>query len=767
MQLRRMPIVEQLWQRIESLPPPKVEESIALRVLVQALAIVGIVATDVAAGTQMSFWAVPASIAGAVWSWYRRYDRNVGLKFVLAIAMLVALAVFLRNLIDALNDTRVVLAQLLIWMQVLHSWDLPRRRDLGYSMAIGLILLGVAGTVSQTLAFAPLLLLFLALALPTLVLDYRSRLGLLNQKGDRNLWQTPDLSPKRLGVFLVVTVVLGLIVFAFMPRIPGYQLQTFPVSAPIDFQGNFDGRNIVNPGYDGEGEDGEGLGDGMGSQAEGAGELDDTFYYGFNDRINQNLRGEMKPQVVMRVRSQAKGFWRVMAFDRYTGQGWAVSRNEQAFELERSPWTFRFLLPPPRSSLPTREVIQTYTVISDLPNLIPALYQAHALYFPTRQIAVDPEGAMRSPVKLSDGLTYTVISKVPQRDRSQLRNASTDYSDKTREHYLQIPDDIRDRVRERTLEILEKPENPPTSIYEKAFYLAQHLKQHYQIPPDPRELPYLDEGEDLVVNFLFGCETATNPNTCSAGGYPDHFSTVLTVMLRSIGIPTRLVTGFAPGDFNPFTGLYVVRNTDAYAMTEVYFPDYGWFAFDPIPGHETIPPSIDESQTFGVLRQFWNWVAGWLPSPVTSGLGAIFGAISRIFSWLVEQFLRGWVGLFGGLITLIGFGFLGWLSWRGWKWWRYRRKLARLHPVERLYRQLLDWLAVQGFRKHPALTPLEYARQMRSHHPPEVAEAIEAICQAYVLWRYGGEARETDPLQQQFELVRKANRRMDYGQNRN
>lgn len=764
MQLRRIPIVEQLWQRIESLPPPKVEESIALRVLVQALVIVGMIATDVAAGTQMSLWAVPASVAGAVWSWYRRYDRNVALKFVLAIAMLVALAVFLRNLIDALNDTRVVLAQLLIWMQVLHSWDLPRRRDLGYSMAIGLILLGVAGTVSQTLAFAPLLLLFLALALPTLVLDYRSRLGLLNQKGDRNLWQTPDLSPKRLGVFLVVTVVLGLIVFAFMPRIPGYQLQTFPVSAPIDFQGNFDGRNIVNPGY--EGEDGEGGGNGTGTQAEGAGELDDTFYYGFNDRINQNLRGEMKPQVVMRVRSQAKGFWRVMAFDRYTGQGWEVSRNEEVFELERSPWTFRFLLPPPRSSLPTREVIQTYTVISDLPNLIPALYQAHALYFPTRQIAVDPEGAMRSPVRLSDGLTYTVISKVPQRDRTQLRNASTDYSDKTREHYLQIPDDIRDRVRERTLEILEQPENPPTSIYEKAFYLAQHLKQHYQVPPDPRELPHLGEGEDLVLNFLFGCETAANPNTCTAGGYPDHFSTVLTVMLRSIGIPTRLVTGFAPGDFNPFTGLYVVRNTDAYAMTEVYFPDYGWFAFDPIPGRETIPPSIDESQTFGVLRQFWNWVAGWLPSPVTSGLGAIFGAISRIFSWLVEQFLRGWVGLFGGLITLIGFGFLGWLSWRGWKWWRYRRKLARLHPVERLYRQLLDWLAVQGFRKHPALTPLEYSRQMRSHHPPEVAEAIEAICQAYVLWRYGGEAMETESLEQQFERVRKGDRKMSYGQNR-
>ena len=92
-----------------------------------------------------------------------------------------------------------------------------------------------------------------------------------------------------------------------------------------------------------------------------------------------------------------------------------------------------------------------------------------------------------------------------------------------------------------------------------------------------------------------------------------------------MGIPARLVAGFGTGEFNPFTGLYIVKNTDAYAMTEVYFPEYGWFAFDPIPGHELIPPSIEEDQTFSVLRQFWNWVAGWLPTPVSSFFGYACG----------------------------------------------------------------------------------------------------------------------------------------------
>ncbi|MEO0968426.1 MAG: transglutaminase, partial [Cyanobacteria bacterium J06639_18] len=81
------------------------------------------------------------------------------------------------RLIGHYNNTRLVLAQLLIQLQILHSFDLPRRKDLGYSITIGLILLGVAASVSQTLAFAPILLIFLAIALPTLVFDYRSRLG--------------------------------------------------------------------------------------------------------------------------------------------------------------------------------------------------------------------------------------------------------------------------------------------------------------------------------------------------------------------------------------------------------------------------------------------------------------------------------------------------------------------------------------------------------------------------------------------------------------
>ncbi|BDI18288.1 hypothetical protein ANSO36C_40900 [Nostoc cf. commune SO-36] len=560
------------------------EDSISLRVLVLALVILGIGATDIAAETSFSFWALPLSVVGAIWSYYRRRDRNVAVQFCIAIGMLVALGAFFGRLAGELNDTRLGLAELLIQLQVLHSFDTPRRKNLGYSIVIGLILLGVAATLSQTLAFAPVLLLFLAIALPTLILDYRSRLGLQplkTQKEKFNQKNSSSLNFKFLILNFLLIVGLGLAIFAILPRFPGYQLRNFPVSSAIQVKSNFTGRSIINPGYIRQGK-GNNQGSGSGgtgqNQTGQPGKIDNNFYYGFNSQINQNLRGEMKPKVVMRVRSQAEGFWRVLGFDRYTGKGWEISRNEDVTTIKRSPWSYQIFIPPSAIAGKTQEVVQTYTVVSDLPNLIPAMANPKEVYFPTPMIAVDKEDGLRSPVELSEGLTYTVVSEVPYRDRTLLGEASTKYPQQIKKHYLQIPPEIAEKVRQRTEEILanynqekvSKSAKRLDSPYEKALYLAQYLKQRYSVPQNPLELPYLSEKEDLVETFLFK----------QKGGYPDHFSTVLTVMLRSIGIPARLVAGFSPGEFNPFTGLYVVRNTDAYVMTEVYFPRYGWFAFD-------------------------------------------------------------------------------------------------------------------------------------------------------------------------------------------
>jgi len=80
-------------------------------------------------------------------------------------------------------------------------------------------------------------------------------------------------------------------------------------------------------------------------------------------------------------------------------------------------------------------------------------------------------------------------------------------------------------------------------------------------------------------------------------------------------------------------------------------------------------------------------------------------------------------------------GMVGWF-W-GWRW-LHSQKLAKLPPIESVYQQMLDLLKAQGYPKHPAQTPLEYATALRPHYHSEAAGAIDEISQAYVLWRYGG-----------------------------
>lgn len=684
-------------------------------------------------------------MVGGYWSWRRRHLPNVTAKFVIALGMLMALGFFLARLFGEITDTRIKLAELLIHLQMLHSFDMPRRKDLGYSVVIGLILLGVAATISQTLTLAPLVLLFLAIALPVLVLDYRSRLGLRLQAGS-SLTGLP--TPRRLLVLAILTVAIGLGIFAALPRFPGYQVRNFPVSATIDFQGEFTGEEIFTA--DENGNLGSGSGDIQGGTATttGPGQVDSTYYYGFGQRMNQNLRGQLTPKVLLRVRSQAPGFWRVMAFDRYTGQGWEVSRNDDIEILNRSVFSYQTSLPESafRPGLTDadladkQQVIQTYTATTALPNLLPALYQARRMYFPTRQVAIDAEGGLRAPVPLAPGVTYTVISQVPERDRTGLGQASTDYRDGIQENYLQVPPTVAEKVRQTAETLMAQSPQPLTNPYEIALFLAQSLKQNYSVQPD---LPFFDEEADMVEAFLYDYE----------GGYRDHFSTVLTVMLRSLGIPARLVAGFGTGEFNPFTGYYVVRNTDAYTMSEVFFPGYGWFAFDPIPGHEVLPPEPRKSQTFSVLRQFWNWVAGWLPSPVANWLSDGFRAIAQFISVIFRSFGRGWQRGFAILISGIALVFGGWLLWQGRKTWRRQRWLQQLPPMERLYQNLLAWLSQQGFPKAATQTPWEYAQALGQNPDFAKSAQVSTIIEAYMGWRYGGRPQNVDRLQHQLKTL--------------
>ncbi|PZO36984.1 MAG: transglutaminase [Pseudanabaena frigida] len=720
-----------------------VEDSIPLRVLVQIFVFISIGAMDSVASSNNSVWAIPLSAIAAAWAWYARRKRNVIVKLFIAIAMIAMLVVFLNDLVRNTEETRLLLARLLIQLQVLHSFDLPRRKDLGYSIVIGLILMALAATLSQTMIFALWLMAFLVVGIPILLLDHRSRLNI----------QTQSFKPEKMGISLLplsglmaIVLVLGLTIFTFLPRLPGFQLRNFPVSVNLSVQRQLPRGEILTRQQQQQQKSGTG-GTGTGTGGTGSNKDQETLPPLFAPEIDTasataKQQNQRKPELVMRVRSQAELFWRVMAYDEFTGKGWRISRNDpkQIRTIKRNPINYEFFLPIQNYAsigaekkfqpVTYQEVVQTYTITSpNFPNLVPAAAVPNRIFFPSEELDIDQEGMIRGPGPLPEDLTYTVISNVVERNPSQLRLMPTDYPRSVRNYYLQVPANLSPKVRSTALSLIENAKNDdgkPISVdnaYDLVVQLAQGIKQNFVVKP----LKFDVANGDLVSQFVE-----------QGGGEESHFVSTLTVMLRSLGIPARYVVGFAPGKFNPFTGLYEVQNIDTQSMVEVYFPIYGWVAFDPVPNRPIFPSSIENNRTFGVVQTFWSWLTNLLPSSVTKFFATLFDNIGKFLigaiNWLFEM---GWIGIAFGLAIAFGIGLGGWALWQFMIWWWQLQRLQKMPMPQRTYQQMLQWLSEQDKPKSPHQTPQEYMASLHDRISEQQAEAIAQITQIYQDWRYG------------------------------
>lgn len=115
-----------------------------------------------------------------------------------------------------------------------------------------------------------------------------------------------------------------------------------------------------------------------------------------------------------------------------------------------------------------------------------------------------------------------------------------------------------------------------TNPYDAATDIEDFLRSNFKYTLSPPATP---AGQDPLAFFLFD----------SKKGYCEYFATAMGDMLRSIGIPTRLVNGYGPGVFDQKSNRFVVRESDAHTWVEVYFPTYGWIPFEPTPDGTYFP----------------------------------------------------------------------------------------------------------------------------------------------------------------------------------
>ena len=145
-------------------------------------------------------------------------------------------------------------------------------------------------------------------------------------------------------------------------------------------------------------------------------------------------------------------------------------------------------------------------------------------------------------------------------------------SDEDFTEYLQLPDELPNRVGELAKKITASSE----SVYDKTKAIEQYFDAN-GYTYDQRNVAVPGKDDDYVDQFLF--ETKT--------GYCDNFSTSMVVMLRTIGIPSRWVKGFAPGEVARYAGdgqVYHVTNKEAHSWVEAYMPGIGWMPFEPTIG---------------------------------------------------------------------------------------------------------------------------------------------------------------------------------------
>jgi transglutaminase-like putative cysteine protease len=130
--------------------------------------------------------------------------------------------------------------------------------------------------------------------------------------------------------------------------------------------------------------------------------------------------------------------------------------------------------------------------------------------------------------------------------------------------YLEVPESTTAR----TVQLADRLAADATSSYDVVrnmeAWIRANVRYDLQAPVPP-------EGTDAVDDLLFG----------SRLGFCEQIASALAVMLRTQGVPTRLATGYVPGERNRVTGVFEVRASDAHAWVEVWFPETGWQAFDP------------------------------------------------------------------------------------------------------------------------------------------------------------------------------------------
>jgi len=318
------------------------------------------------------------------------------------------------------------------------------------------------------------------------------------------------------------------------------------------------------------------------------------------------------------------------------------------------------------------------------------------------------------------------------------------------EKYTDLPPGLDPRIRAQAADLTERLTTP----FEKGLAIEYWFRETGGFTYD---LDVEDgHGDDQLAAWLFDDDPE---NVSYRRGYCEQFATSMAVMTRTIGIPTRVVLGFTPGDRIGVDEV-VVRDDNAHSWVELWIPSQGWVSFDPTPRSDGANPTT----SYGAMEKALGYdLAAYLdqiPEPERTRFPSSGNLPGGIFAPDTDRPEPGFIGTGGE--TTASSPIPGWLPIIGFvaalliliiavlpliKWIRRRSRMRRLAEgdVSAAWEEIVVRLTDLSEEPDPASTPDELAAR--------VDAAMVPLATVYTRSVYGGTDTVSD---EQVETARRS-----------
>lgn len=357
--------------------------------------------------------------------------------------------------------------------------------------------------------------------------------------------------------------------------------------------------------------------------------------------------------------------------------------------------------------LPGQRLFYEVQTLAAMDRVVLSAGVAEYVYLPEGRLRMNGEGALRH-IALDSALpVYSLAAWPGPTGGLEAHPVASDatltaLTPERRGRYLRLPP-----MHPKIAELARQITNSWADDYARAQAVEDYLRSNYGY-----SLQVNIGGREPLVDFLFRVRA----------GHCEYFASAMAVLLRSVGIPTRVVTGFYSALPEPVEDWYVIRSTDAHSWVEVWIPGRGWLVFDPTP------PGAPREQT----SQLSQWIRRMEDKMLVMSEEWMGGAVGlrrpSLPKWQVDwERVALYVG--GGALLVV-------LLWSIWQW--RPQKPTAVQEATQLY---LRYLRRAGIERRPWQT----ARELE----PAMAE----LRSAYERARFAGDAESLARLR---SLVRQA-----------